>query len=56
MCNLGRRGLIEPFAEVTGFGENDVRHKIDDGTRVENSYVAYEVRESRERHQKGGAA
>lgn len=56
MCNLDQWGLIKPFAEVTGYGENGVRHKIEDETRVDNSHVAYELRESRERHQKGGAA
>lgn len=56
MCNLDQWGLIKPYAAVTCHSENDVRHKIEDGTRVDNSYVAYEARESRERHQKGGAA
>lgn len=56
MCNLDQWGLIKPFAEVTGYGENDLRYKIDDGTPLDNSYVAYEVHESRKRYQNGGAA
>jgi len=56
MCNLNQWGLIKPFTEVTGYGENDVRHKIEDGIWVDNSYVAFDVRESCKRHEKGGTA
>ena len=56
MCNLDQWGLIKPFAEVTGHSENAVRHKVKSGTWVGNSFVVFDVRESREHHQKGGAA
>ena len=53
MCNLAQRRLIKPFTEVTGYGENVVCHKIEDGIWVDNSYVAFDVRESCKRYQKG---
>jgi len=55
MCNLDQLGLIKPFAEVTGYGENDVHHKIEDRPWVANSYVTLDVSESHEHHQNGGA-
>jgi hypothetical protein len=56
MCNLAQLGLIKPFTEVTGYGENDGRHKIEDGAWVGISCMAFDVRESCEQHQKGGAS
>lgn len=56
MGNLDQCGLIKPFAEAPGNGENDVRHQIEDEPWVDNRYVAFDVRESCERHQNGGAA
>lgn len=49
---------IKRLAEVTDYSENAMRHKVKSGTRVGNSFVVFEVRESREHHQKekGGKA
>ncbi|WP_305723859.1 hypothetical protein [Hydrogenophaga sp.] len=48
--------LIKRFAEVTGYCENAVRHRTQNGTSVNNSYVTFDVREGREHHQQGGSA
>ncbi len=56
MSNANQWVPIERFAEVTDNSENAVRHKVKNGTWVGNSFVVFDVRESREHHQKGGAA
>lgn len=49
---------IKRFAEVTDNSENAVRHKVKSGSGVGNSFVVFDVRESRGHHQKekGGTA
>ena len=56
MSNVNERVLIMRFAEVTGYSENAVRHKVKSGTWVGNSFVVFDVCANREHHQKGGAA
>ena len=56
MSNASQWMLIKRFAEVTGYVENAVRHKVKNGTWVGNSFITFHVRESRERYQQGGAA
>ena len=56
MSNANQWVPIKRFAEVTGYSESAVRHTVQSGTWVGNSFVVFDVRESREHHQKGGAA
>ncbi len=54
--SIANQWVPKRFAEVTGCSENVVRHKFKSGTWGGNSFVVFDVRESREHHQKGGAA
>ncbi|MDI1349189.1 hypothetical protein [Aquabacterium sp.] len=56
MRNVNERVLIKRFAKVTGYCENALRHTIQNGTWMGNSFVVFEVRMSRKQHQKGGTA
>lgn len=56
MSNPSQWVLVKRFAEVTGYSENVLRHKAKNGMWLGNSFMVFDVRESRERHQQGGAA
>jgi hypothetical protein len=58
MNNANQWVPVKRFAEVTDHSENTVRHKVKSGTQAGNSFVAFEMSESREHHQKekGGMA
>lgn len=55
MSNANQWVPIKRFAVATGCSENAVRHKVKSGTGVGNSFAVFDVRESRDHHQKGGA-
>lgn len=56
MSNPSQWVLVNRFAEVTGYSENAVRHKNMNGVWMGNSFMVFDVRESRERYQQSGAA
>lgn len=56
MSNANQWVPIKRFAVVTGCSENAVRYKVKSGIWVGNTFVVFDVRESCEHHQKGGAA
>ncbi len=56
MSNPSQWVLVKRFVEVTGYSENVLRHKAKNGTRLGNSFMVFDARESRERPQQGGAA
>lgn len=55
--NNPRQSVVDQgFAELTGYGENAVRHKTKNGTWMGNGFMALEMRDSRERHLQGSEA
>lgn len=48
--------LDQGFAELIGYGENAVRHKTKNGTRMRSGFMAFEMRDSREPHLQGSEA
>jgi hypothetical protein len=55
MSNSSQWVLVKRFAEVTGYSENAIHHKVKNGTWAGNSVKVPDVRESSERDQQGGA-
>jgi len=56
MSNPSQWVLVKRFAELIGYGENAVRHKTKNGTRMRSGFMAHEMRDSRERHLQGSEA
>lgn len=54
MSNSSQWVLVKRFAEVTGYSENAIHHKVKNGTWVGNSFKVLDAREGRERHLRGG--
>lgn len=56
MSNASQWVLIKRFAEIIRYSENAVRHKVKNGMWVGNSFRVLDVREGRERYQRGDTA
>ena len=56
MSNPRQSVLDQGFAKPIGYGENTLRHKTKNGTRMRSGFMAHEMRDSRERHLQGSEA
>lgn len=56
MSNPSQWVLVKRFAEVTGYSENAVHHKVKDDTWVGDSFKVLDMREGSERYQQVGAS